>query len=226
MNIKKLFTILAIGITAPALSVGQEQTPPVEPPKAPPRVEAPVAARQNIRMPSRGRGSYEGQARFTFSGRLGTRIDVIDNASGQVETNSTRLRALNLQSPQARAREAARKKELRDTVDEMDEAKAEVAATAADAASEAQALAAAEAAEIAANAIDVTAGVRMLREQNWITYTEDDSNFPETVFNPFTKQFVPTMDAIRSLQNPPTVGQTEGTSGASTPPPARDQTQD
>ena len=45
-------------------------------------------------------------------------------------------------------------------------------------------------------------GLQMLRERNWVTYSSDDRHFPEVVFNPQTKQFMPTAEAIKGLKEP------------------------
>ncbi len=142
-------------------------------------------------------------AAVSFSGKGGGPIKVVDQRTGETATDEGAKNVITQLSPDVVAREEVMRAEIRDQAGAALEAyqkkQAEDAELAAKQAAEAE-VAQKEAVE---EKIDVAAGLKELRLKNWITYTQDDKHFPEVVFDPFTRQLVPTLEAIKSLRTPP-----------------------
>lgn len=145
-------------------------------------------------------GGTERAVAFTFKGSMGGGITVIDHRAKTVEDSNSGSTVLNQTTSTGLLREAEYRTKRQEAAERTQEAYAERRAAAAErsaGAAEAMKKTGDEAAEKQA---DLKKGLAELREKNWVTHTSDDKHFPKTVYDPITKQNVPTEEAIRRIR--------------------------
>ena len=140
---------------------------------------------------------------FSFKGVKNGAVEVTDHRTGETQFETGDYRSLNLMTKKARGREAEYREGIRERTEEIARERAKRAADAAELANEQAAAAPSPALEDpAAEKARMEAGLQTLRDQHWITYSSDDKNFPQQVFDPYTKQFIPAKEAVDRLQKP------------------------
>lgn len=156
----------------------------------------PAAAEEKAQTEKQGSGS--GVA-FTFSGSMGGPIRITDHRTHEVEESTKPSTVLNQSTPAAMRSEKAFREAHKAAAQQAVEAGAE--AQEGTAASES---AASEAPEEKDGGVlskeDLRAGLQELRDGNWVIYTSNDEQVPETVYNPMTKQYVSTAEAIKRVR--------------------------
>jgi hypothetical protein len=147
------------------------------------------------------------EAVFTFSGKKGKPVKIIDHRTESVTVHEE-VSFVNQSTDNAIAASEARREAGRESVVAIEAERAAAEAAAAAAASEAPAPDAK-----APQELPVAQGLQLLRENNYITLSGDSRRYPAQVFNSQTRQYVPTADALKTLQQP--------AQPVTAPPPAR-----
>lgn len=134
------------------------------------------------------------EAVFSFSGKKGKPLKIVDHTAGDKVTTHEDYEFANQSTEGSIAAARERRVVTQPSAPDTDTA-----------AAAAQAPAPTEAEAPAANGqpeLTVEEGLELLRQQNWMTFSTGGGPTPSVVFNPQTKQFVPTEQAIKSLGNP------------------------
>lgn len=137
---------------------------------------------------------------FSFIGSKGGKVQVIDHRKDQMESVEPSTRNINVMTPAGLAREAEARAAREAAQRAAEEARAAAEAKAAEAAQSE------EKKPEESKELTPEEGLKLIREKNWITYGADDKNYPKLVFDPFGKEWLPTAEAIKRLQNPPQPG--------------------